>query len=92
MQSTKVVKMAQELLKSEGYFVDNLWHVNDIHFICEQQGLPPISNEEAQEVFGIANGQFDGEVGLSWPQLEKALRAYLQHKTIMPRTLDKELL
>jgi len=80
MHATKIIEAARELLKAYGYFVDNLWHVRDVHFICEQQELPKIADDEAMEVFVIANQQFDGETGISWPQLEAALRMYLQRK------------
>ena len=85
MQSciTKVMEAARELLKVGGYFVDNLWHVDDVHFICEQLQLPSISHEEAMEVFVIANTQFDGETGISWPELEKALHVYLERKRVL---------
>jgi hypothetical protein len=83
LQVTKIIEAARELLKAAGYFVDNLWHVRDVHFICEQQELPKISDDEATEVFTLANQQFDGETGLSWPQLEAALRMYLQRKMVL---------
>lgn len=81
--STKMVEAARELLRNSGYFVENLWHVEDINCICEQQDLPNISYEEAMEVFKIAHSQFDGELGLSWPQLEKALNTYLLRKALL---------
>jgi hypothetical protein len=87
-KATKVVEAARELLKTFGYFVDNLWHVDDIHFICEQNNLARFSDEEAMEVFEIASQQFDGENGLSWPQLEKALRIYLHRKSVMLTLCD----
>lgn len=85
-KSIKITEAARELLKSFGYFVDNMWHVDDVHFICEQRELPQISDAEAMEVFHIAHQQFDGEMGLSWPQLEKALMTYL-HRKVMLNTL-----
>ena len=81
-KSEKIVEAARELLSSFGYFVGNLWHVDDIHFIAEQNAWPPISDAEAHEVFAIANEQFDGEIGLSWPQLEKALRGFYQRNCV----------
>lgn len=79
----EVLESSREILKMYGYFVDNLWHVDDIHFICEQKKLPKITNKEAMEVFVIANEQFDGETGISWPQLEKALTGYLRRKALL---------
>ena len=80
LHTAKIIEATRELLKAFGYFVDNLWHIDDVHFICEQQGFSRISDEEAMKVFHIANLQFDGETGISWPQLERALRTYLQRK------------
>lgn len=79
----KMIEAARELLRNSGYFVENLWHVEDVHFISEQHDLPKISDEEAMEVFKIAHQQFDGENGLSWPQLEKALNTYLLRKALL---------
>ena len=79
----KMIEAARELLKANGYFVENLWHVRDVHFICEQYNIPDVTDEEAMEVFNIANEQFDGEAGLSWPQLEKALFTFLHRKAIL---------
>ena len=81
--STKMIEAARELLRNSGYFVENLWQVEDVHFICEQNDLPAISDEEAMEVFSIAHAQFDGESGLSWPQLEKAVNTYLLRKALL---------
>ena len=78
-----IIDATRALLKSFGYFVDNLCHVRDVHFICEQQGLPKISDAEAMEVFTIATEQFDGETGISWPQLEAALGIFLQKKALL---------
>jgi hypothetical protein len=85
----KIIESARELLKAYGYFVDNLWHVDDIHFICEQKKLPTLTNNEAMEVFVIANEQFDGETGLCWPQLENAVNCYFRRKALLDGTLAK---
>lgn len=80
---TKMVEAARDLLRNSGYYVDSLWHTDDVHFICEQQDLPKLTDEEAMDVFRIATTQFDGETGLSWPQLEKALNTYLLRKALL---------
>lgn len=82
-QQTKMVEAARDLLRSSGYYVDSLWHIRDVHFICEQQDLPKLTDEEAMDVFRVASAQFDGETGLSWPQLEKALNTYLLRKALL---------
>ncbi len=82
-RNTQVLESAREILKAYGYFIDNLWHVDDIHFLCEQKGLAKISHSEAMEVFIIVSEQFDGDVGISWPQLEKALVHYLRRRELL---------
>jgi hypothetical protein len=57
--------------------------VQDIHFICQQNDFPKITDEEAMEIFKIAHEQFDGEHGISWPQLEKALNTYMLRKALL---------
>jgi hypothetical protein len=34
-----IVAQAKEVLKNNGYFVDNLWHVNDVqeNFDCDEE-------------------------------------------------------
>jgi hypothetical protein len=87
-QPTKIIEAARELLRACGYFVDNLWHVDDIHFMCEQLQLPNINDEEAMEIFTIANQQFEGETGISWPKLEEALKLFLQRKQVLKNAYD----
>src|SRR5262245_58214978 len=83
VQSKKIVAAAREILKAHGYFVDNLWHSSDIYFLCDQMGYPRPHEEEIMTIFDIANEQFDGEYGLSWPQLERALKTYMQRREIL---------
>ena len=44
MKNQEKIKEAKELLKKEGFFVDNLWHIDDIksNFKCD--------DDDAQEV------------------------------------------
>ncbi|MBV8938919.1 MAG: hypothetical protein JO089_03665 [Alphaproteobacteria bacterium] len=85
-KSSRIVDAAREILKTCGYFVDNLWHINDIQFLCEQSGFRRLTAEEAMTVFEIANVNFDGEYGICWPQLEVALRQYMaDQESAMPR-------
>lgn len=79
-QSERIIEAARDILKAHGYFVDNLWHIQDINFLCEQNKFETLSQEEAMTVFDIANAQFDGEFGICWPQLEKALTTYMQQR------------
>jgi hypothetical protein len=80
LPSVKLIEAARGLLQSAGYHVEHLWHVDDVHFIGEQLELEKIDDTEVREVFAIATQQFDGDTGLSWPQLEKALHLYHQRR------------
>jgi len=82
-ESDKIIEVAKELLRQYGFCVEQLWHVDDVHFVCEQNNLPKISDEEAMEVFAIAKAQFDGECGISWPQLEKAVQVFVKQKSLV---------
>lgn len=86
--NASLIEAAHELLRTAGYFVDNLWHIRDVQLICEQLDLDRLEPEEAMEVFHIAYQQFDGERGVSWPQLEKALRTYLHRKLVLSAMCD----
>ncbi len=88
--NAKIIEVAKELLQSQGFFVDTLWHINDIHILCEQNDIERLSDAEAVEVFAVAKEQFDGEHGMSWPQLEKALYTYLQRKAVLLALCESE--
>jgi hypothetical protein len=83
------LKLRATCSRAHGYFTGSLWHIADVHFICEQNDLQKLSDEEAMEVFAVASEQFDGDVGISWPQLERAVRSYLQRKTILDGLFDE---
>ncbi len=89
VSATKIIEAARQLLKEYGYFMDELWHVDDVNFICEQRNLAKLSKEEAMRVFEVAKEQFDGEYGISWPQLEKALYIYLQREEVLKQEIAK---
>ena len=86
----EVVDAAKKLLKSYGYCVSHLWHVDDVHFICEQHELPKISDADAMEVLVLASRQFDGETGISWPQLERALTSFMKRKSLLQDMCESE--
>lgn len=43
-------EQAKEVLRNAGYFVENLWHVDDVRHVTEES----ISNEQAMEVLSMA--------------------------------------
>lgn len=79
----KWVEAAKDILHHCGYYVGHLWHVNDIHLLCEQKQLPRMSDAEAMEVFAIVRDQFDGEQGICWPALERAVQVYYERQTLL---------
>lgn len=79
-KKTDIVEVAREVLRAAGYFVEKLWHVEDVHFLAEQLGLDRLDDDEARQVFDIASEQFDGEAGINWPQLERALQIFLMRR------------
>ena len=81
-ESIRLVELSRDILKLQGYFVDNLWHIDDIHFLCEEKNYAILSDSEAMQVFQIAAQGFDGEFGFGWSQLEKALEKYMVQKTL----------
>jgi len=78
-ENINLIEAARAVLQSAGYFVDHLWHINDVHFICEQLDMEKLGEGEAAQIFAIASEQFDGETGISWPQLERAIHMF-QHR------------
>ena len=73
----KFIESAKDILTSYGYFMEHLWHVDDIHFLCVQRGWPTLNHEEAMSVFVIFSELYDGELGMTWAKLEQAVQVYL---------------
>jgi hypothetical protein len=88
-KTLKIVEVVKDILSAYGY-VAYVWHIDDVHFISEQNSLPKLTDEEAMEVFALADKQFDGEVGMSWPQLEKTLKTYMKSKVLLNALCDSE--
>jgi hypothetical protein len=84
-ENLNLISAAKGVLQSAGYYVDHLWHVSDVHFLCEQLEMEKLGEGEVEQVFAIASEQFDGETGLSWPQLERALQMFQHRKRSVKR-------
>lgn len=59
------INQAKELLKANGYFVDNLWHVDDVKakFNCDDEQaqdilLESLTNEATMEQIWFSIGEF----------------------------------
>lgn len=86
-----MVEAAKNILKLAGYYTEKLWHADDIRFICEQLELPKLEDKEVEAVFVIVGSLFDGESGISWPQLERAIHLYFQKKNAPPIRINYEI-
>lgn len=74
---TKLIHSSLELLNQYGYFTQCMWHVNDIHLLCEQKHWPALTHMEARSVFDIFAELFEGDQGLTWSKLEQATQVFL---------------
>lgn len=72
-----LVDASLEVLSDYGYFTQCLWHVDDIHLLCEQRGWPKLEHEEARAIFAIFAELYEGEQGMTWAKLEQATQVYL---------------
>lgn len=88
-EEINLVEAARHVLKAAGYYVDQLWHVDDLHFLCEQLEQDQLAPGEAEQVFNIASQHFDGESGISWPQLERALQLFRHRKQALQDLVPK---
>lgn len=73
----RFVETAKQVLQDYGYFIQHLWHIDDVHFLCEQKNWPTLTHEEAKSVFLIFSELYDGELGMTWNKLEQATQVYL---------------
>lgn len=84
------ISSAREVLRTQGYFVQKLWHVDDVHLLCEQRGWPQLTHEDGLSVFAIFNELFDGGEGLTWERLEQATQIYLAQQGHLKQILENE--
>ena len=73
----KLVQSSTDVMNEYGYFTQCLWHVDDIHLLCQQRHWPKLSHDEARAVFSIFAELYDGDQGLTWSKLEQATQVYL---------------
>ena len=68
--------LAIKILEYQGYFTAELWSGKDIALLCEQEGFPLPSNRQCQEIFARLQHNYDGDMGISWPVLRRAVHEY----------------
>ena len=82
-QMTKLAGLSKDFLRSHGYFTENMWHIEDVHFLCSEKNYPFLSDAEAMQVFYFASSNFEGEYGLNWKKLAMALDSYMERKNLL---------
>lgn len=104
MENTTIrfVEAAKNILQEYGYFIQHLWHVDDVHFLCEQRSWPKLDHEEARAVFLIFSELYDGELGMTWAKLEQATQVFLaqsgrlahahSHRSMSAESIEQQLI
>lgn len=69
-------------LRNKGYFVQNLWHIDDVKEICKQNYLPILTDKQAIEFFDYVGDDFNAEVGVSWETLYVYLEQFVERNKI----------
>jgi hypothetical protein len=76
----KIIEATAEFLKPFGIYLGRVWHLDDIHRLCQRHGLKRLTNKEVHEVFELASEHNSGRLGITKVQLEAALLTYLQSR------------
>lgn len=69
----------RELLKEEGFFVENLWCSGDIIGTGENMGQE-ISEEQALEIMGLMGRRFDATIGINWDFIEVIIEEFFNNQ------------
>lgn len=67
---------ARELLRTKGYFVQNLWSYEDIIGCGEGMGHE-ISEEQALEIMELMGRRHDATIGVNWEVIEVIIEEFL---------------
>jgi len=68
-------KCCREFLKSQGYFVENLWTTGDV--IGHGKNLDyEISEKQAIEIFELMGRRMDATIGINWDSIESAIEEF----------------
>ena len=72
------IEKAKEVLRDAGYFIENLWHKNDIDDICIQNDISELSHKEIKEFWEYYNKNFNAEIGMNLESLEVSLIEFIE--------------
>ncbi|MDA9302832.1 hypothetical protein N9Q25_00400 [bacterium] len=67
--SIKKIEEAKRLLKESGYYIDNLWHVDDVQQRCY------CTEEEAQDVLDVSLNN-EGTMHQVWESIDTAIEEH----------------
>jgi len=76
---TMTEKTAREFLKEKGYFMDNLWQIDDVHAKLESMGYEPCDDKVAHH---ILKQTFRNEATIEqiWLSMEYAIEDAVEMK------------
>ena len=76
MNKSEQIRDARELLRKEGYFVQNLWSTQDVIEYGKDSLGYDISEEQAIEIFELLGRRFDANIGVNWEMLEVIIEEF----------------
>jgi len=78
MKHSEKIRDARELLRKEGYFVQNLWSTQDVIEYGKDSLGYDISEEQALEIFELLGRRFDASIGVNWDILEVIIEEFFK--------------
>ena len=79
MNKSEAIRDARELLRKEGYFVQNLWSTQDVIEYGKGSLGYDISEEQAIEIFDLLGRRFDATIGVNWDMLETVIEEFFKN-------------
>ena len=79
MNKSEAIRDARELLRKEGYFVQNLWTDQDVIEYGKDSLGYEISPEQALEIFELLGRRFDANIGVNWDMLEVVIEEFFKN-------------
>jgi len=79
----------REILKANGFFTDNLWHIDDVHTQLESMGYEPCDDKVAHH---ILKQTFRNEATIEqiWLSMQYAIESAVEMKFNITKTKNNE--
>ena len=68
------VQEIKDLLRSKGYFVQNLWQTEYVQQVATDHHEIELTFDECIQVFDYIGETFDAEIGMNWDTISEAIR------------------